>query len=156
MVEFAESVIINAPPEQVWAWLSDLPRHYREWHPAHVECRYIRGDHLTVGAVLLVVERLHGKQHRLQLRATEVVPNRLLRYASRGFRGAFELKPTDDGTSFTASLEFGWRVPLIGAVIDRVLRLMLMRRLAAFHRHLKEEGRNLKRLLESRGARETP
>jgi hypothetical protein len=52
VIRLRDSVLIQVPPEDVWAWLSELPRRYRNWHPAHIDCRYIRGDSLTVGAVL--------------------------------------------------------------------------------------------------------
>lgn len=149
MIELKDSIVIDAPPERIWSWLSDLPRHYREWHPAHLGCRYVRGDHLAVGAVLQTDERLHGKPHRLTLRVTAVIPNHLLRYRGRGFRGAFELDPTNGGTSFTARLAFGWRLPLVDAVINGLLRRMLAARLLAIRRHMEEEDRNLKRLMEA-------
>jgi hypothetical protein len=149
MIRLEDSIVIDAPPEQIWSWLGDLPRHYREWHPAHIACRYVRGDHLAIGAVLLFDERLHGKRHHLRLRATTVVPNRLFCYAGRAFRGQFELRPTNGGTDFTARLDFGWRLPLIGMVTDAILRHVMGGRLRAFQAHMREEGQNLKRLMES-------
>ena len=149
MIRLEESIIIDVPATRVWSWLSDLPRHYREWHPAHLSCRYVRGERLETGSVLQIEEHLHGKPHSLTLCATAVIPNRLLQYAGRGFRGAFELESTNGGTSFTASLECGWRIPFIGRFIDAVARRALGNRLAALRRHMEEEGRNLKRLLQS-------
>lgn len=143
-----DSTVIDAAPERVWAWLGDLPTHYRAWHPAHVACRYDRGDSLAAGTIMYVEEQLHGRRHRLRLRATEVVPGRLMRYQSRGFRGAFLVEPWNGATRFTADLEFGIRVPVLGAAVDAVLRRVLARRLAAFRTHMREEGENLKRLLE--------
>jgi len=148
MVELQDSVFIEAPPERVWAWLSDLPVHYREWHPAHISCRYERGESLQVGTILYVEESLHGRVHKLHLRATEVVAGHLLRYETPAFAGAFVLEPVGDGTSFTAQLSFGARAPLVEGALDALLRRMLSGRLAAFRTHMHEEGENLKRLLE--------
>lgn len=147
-----DTVLINVPPECVWVWLNELPRHYRDWHPAHLGCRYVHGDHLDAGAVLQVDEQLHGKPHSLTLRADVVVPCRLLRYSGRGVRGAFRLEPVDEGTRFTAELEFGVRLPVVGRLLDIVLGRVLAKRLSAVHLHMREEGQNLKHLLEAGNA----
>jgi uncharacterized protein YndB with AHSA1/START domain len=152
VIELRDTVFIDAPPERVWAWLSDLPDHYRDWHPAHVRCRYVHGRTLAPGAVLEVEEELHGRAHRLRLRATEAVPNRMLRYSSRGLRGEFLLEHANGRTRFTATLAFGVRAPLIGRIADVVLGRVFATRLAAVQRHMQEEGRNLKRLLDERAA----
>jgi uncharacterized protein YndB with AHSA1/START domain len=148
MIRLSDSIIIQAPPERVWAWLGELPAHYRDWHPDHVACRYERGTTFDVGAVVHIEERLHGRMHRFRLRATEIVPGRVIRYRDRLFGGAFLLEPVNGGTRFTAELEFGLRTPIIGQMLDRILRPALTRRLAALETHMREEGVNLKRLLE--------
>ena len=148
MILLHDTVHIEATPERIWAWLDELPRHYRDWHPSHIDCRYVRGNHLTVGAVLRLHEHLHGKPHSFALRADVVVPGQLLRYSGRGFRGTFMLEPAGTGASFTAQLEVGARLPLIGRLLDPVLRRLLARRLSAVQEHMREEGRNLKLLLE--------
>lgn len=148
MIELRHSIFIDVPAVLVWAWLDELPLHYREWHPGHVACRYERGDSLEVGAVLYVEELLHGRLHRLRLRATEVIPNRVVRYRGRGFRGAFFLDPSNGGSRFTAELTFGTRTPFVGSALDALARRVLARRLRALETHMREEGENLKRLLE--------
>jgi uncharacterized protein YndB with AHSA1/START domain len=149
MIRYRDSVRIDVPPARVWAWLEDLPSHYREWHPAHVGCRYLHGRRLEVGAILRFEETLHGTLHTLTVHATRVVPERSLRYAGRGFRGAFELEPVDGGTRFTAELELGARLPLVEPLIDGLVRRLAARQLAALSAHMREEGRNLKGLLEA-------
>jgi hypothetical protein len=99
--------------------------------------------------VLRVRERLHGKPHSLTLRADVVVPDRLVRYSGRGFRGAFILEPAGRGTRFTAQLEVGLPLPLIGRLLDPVLRRLMANRLSAVQEHMREEGQNLKHLLEA-------
>jgi len=146
VIRLHDTVHIEAPPERVWAWLDGLPRHYRDWHPAHVDCRYVRENHLTTGAVLQLDERLHGKPHSLTLRADVVVPGQLLRYSGRGVRGAFILEPVGNGTRFTAQLELGSRLPMIGRLLDPVLRRLLAQRLSDIQEHMREESQNLKHL----------
>jgi hypothetical protein len=107
---------------------------------------------LEAGAIVAVEEELHGRVHRLKLRATEAVPDRLLRYVGRGLQGAFLLEAANGGTRFTATLGFGVGAPLIGHVVDRLLGGVFARRLAAVQEHMHEEGRNLKRLFEQKAA----
>jgi len=148
VIRLRNSILIDVPPKRVWAWLNDLPLHYREWHPGHVTCRYEQGKSLEVGSVLYVEEYLHQRLHRLRLRATQVEPGRLLRYRNPAFRGAFLLEPVERGTRFTAELDFGTRIPIIAPALDAVLRKLLARQLADLQVHMGEEGRNLKRVLE--------
>jgi uncharacterized protein YndB with AHSA1/START domain len=148
VIQLRDTVFIETPPQKVWAWLADLPDHYREWHPAHVHCWYEHGNGLETGAILRVEEELHGRLHRLRLWTTEVVPNRLLRYSSWGLRGAFLLEEANGGTRVTATLGVGVAVPLIGPLVDWALGQIFGTRLAAVQEHMHEEGRNLKRLLE--------
>jgi hypothetical protein len=148
VIQLHDTVHIEAAPERIWDWLDALPRHYRNWHPSHLDCRYVHGNHLTPGAALQMHERLHGKPHSLMCRADVVVPARLLRYSGRGVRGAFILEPAERGTRFTAQLEVGAPLPLIGRLLDPVLRRLMAKRLSAVQEHIREEGRNLKHLLE--------
>lgn len=148
MIRLRDSILINVSPDRVWSWLNELPVHYRTWHPAHVTCRYEGGDRLQVGATLYVEERLHQRMHRLRLRACEVVPGRLLRYRGRGFEGAFVLEPVAGGTRFTAELAFGVRARGLGGLVDVTLRPILARVLPELQAHMREEGENLKRILE--------
>ncbi len=109
----------------MWAWLADLPQHYTAWHPAHTRCGYAKGHCLETGAVLAVEEELHGRPHRLRLRATEVVQNRLVRYSSPGTRGVFRLEEVNGGTRFTATLGFGVAVPILGRIAGSNLKRLL-------------------------------
>ena len=148
MIELRNSTFVDAPPERVWTWLESMPLHYREWHPDHVACQYESGQVLQTGTVLYVEERLHGRLHRLRLRAIQVVPGRVVRYQGRAFTGAFAVVPEGEGTRFTAELSFGTHAPIVGRVLDTVAGFALRSRLDAFRTHMREEGENLKRLLE--------
>ena len=152
MIQLRDTILIHAPPGRVWTWLNELPSHYREWHPAHITCRYDRGKGLEVGAVLYTEELLHDRVHRLRLHATEVVPGRALHYRGPGFTGAFLLDPVNGSTSFTAELGFGVRLGILTPLLDTVVRRLLAGRLAALETHMHEEGVNLKRLVEEEHA----
>lgn len=149
MIELRDTVAVEAPPEAVWRWLEHLPDHYLEWHPDHVGARWVRGDAFAPGAVLEVREMLHGRPHRLRMVAKEVRPGRRVRYrVAPGLGGELAVDARDGGAEFTAVITIGFRAPVVGPVLDRLLRWALGDRIEAIGRHQAEEGANLKALLE--------
>lgn len=153
MIELRETVTIDVPPEAVWAWLEAMPEHYLEWHEDHISCRWASGEGLTPGAVMEAEERLHGKPHRLRLALTAVESGRWFEYrAGFGIGGRFEVEALDGGTRFTAVIRVGVGTPVVGWLIDGLLRLTMGGRIESFRRHQAEEGANLKRLLEGAAA----
>ena len=83
-VEIDTEILIAAPPEAVWAVLSDLPR-YPEWNPYHVR---VEGA-LEPGAELDVsIEKPNGVAVALRPHVLEVSPGRALVWGG-GPRGIF-------------------------------------------------------------------
>jgi len=151
MQELTDTVTIDAPAEAVWAWLRDLPRHYLEWHPAHTRAEWTAGGPGQRGARLRIDEVLHGEPHTLHMVVTEISeePARMrLAYRISGRvgllipKGRFEVVRDDGGCIFTAGLHV--RAPRLAARLFR-------RQYLDLKTHLREEGANLKALLE-RGA----
>ncbi len=142
-----DSVDIDVPPERLWAWLGGLAEHYTAWHPDHVSATWRRGEPLQVGAVLEAVEDLGGHREHLELEVTAVAPPNRLTYRIRGLHslllpgGAFEVSAHGQGSRFTATVRRRG-----GALTERLLR----RRTAALRAHMRQEGENLKRLMEAR------
>lgn len=64
-------------------------------------------------------------------------------------RGAFEVIPKGEEVEFVAELGLGSDVPVLGSLIDAILRMFLSRRLVAMKEHMREEGQNLKKIIES-------
>ena len=146
MRQLWDTVDVDVPPDRVWRWLAGLAEHYRGWHPDHVSAVWERGAPNQVGSVLRVVEYLGGHREELRFEITEVDPPRRMGYRMLGSHGvllpggAFMITPNDVGSRFTASI--GYR---FGAVTER----LFSRRIAALGTHLREEGANLKRLVEA-------
>ncbi len=151
MIVLRDEVEIGAPPERAFAFLSRIDLHYTDWHPNHRGAEWVEGQPGEAGAVLAVEEVLHGKLHRLRLRITAVRPGREIRYRiGPGARGAFRFARLNGGVRFAAELTFGWNRPLLSRLLDPMLARLLGKRLEALRRHMEEEGRNLKALLERR------
>jgi len=149
MVTISDSVEMRTPADRVWQWLCDLPDHFVEWHPAHHSCRVLRGRLWEPATVVEFEEDLHGRRHRLRFEVDHVTPGREISYHSgRWLRGHFHVAPLNGRSRFTAELSFG--PPGLGATLDRLLARLFRGRMAAAQQHQREEGSNLKRLLEHR------
>jgi len=150
-----DSVEIKTAPEEVFDFLKHLvdDASYRAWHPAdHVALRWIRGNPYEEGSVAYAEEYLHGKLHKLKFRISKIVPNREIEYAplSRLLRiffpkNRFEIEPSGDGCIFTAEVHLR-----IGRVAKALAKRKLEVGLSSVRKHMKEEGENLKRILEDK------
>ena len=141
-----DTIEIDAPPDQVWAWLTALADHYRDWHPDHVSAEWTRGAPDQIGSRLTAVENLGGHHEQLTFEMTEIDPPRRLAYRIVGPHsilvpgGAFEITPRGERSAFRATIQYRF---------GRLTRVLLARRINALHTHMREEGENLKRLLET-------
>lgn len=149
MINLQDSIRIQASQEHLFNWLTSLPQEYVSWHPDHVACRVIRGSLLQPGSELECQEYPHGQLHTLRLRLTRVDPGKRMKYEiSRLGKGAFEVIPKDGEVEFVAELGLGSDFPIVGSLVDVVLRALLSRRLEAMREHMREEGQNLKEIIE--------
>jgi hypothetical protein len=64
-------------------------------------------------------------------------------------KGAFEAIQKGEEVEFVAEVELGTDAPLVGRMVDAVLRMLFNRRLIAMRQHMQEEGQNLKKIIES-------
>ena len=146
MQRLEDSIQIDSPPEPIWEWLKGLTGHYSDWHPDHVSAEWVRGEPYQVGSVLEAVEYLGGKREVLRFEMTSVDPPYGFDYRIRGPiatllpGGAFEIHPVDGGTRFTA---------FISCRFPRLAGRLFRRRMAGLVDHMRKEGENLKRIIES-------
>ena len=144
-----DSIKIKAPPEKIFNFLTSLKdtESYKAWHPEHVVMRWIKGEPFAEGSVAYFEEYLHGKIHKAKFICTKVVSNRLIEYRppfplSIIFPGnQFIIEPVDEGNCiFTATVR-----ARMGPLSKRLSR----KRLEGVKRHMKEEGENLKAVVEN-------
>ena len=153
-VVLTESVEIKTTPQKIFDFFRHLvdDESYRAWHPDdHVALRWIKGRPLEEGSVVYAEEYIHGKLHKVKFVITKVIPNSRIEFAplSRFLRiyfpkNTFAIEPKGDICVFTTSgcLRVGWLVKTFAAG-------KLKRGLSSVRKHMKEEGENLKRILES-------
>lgn len=152
-----ESIEIKTTPEKIFDFFAHLvdDESYRAWHPEdHIALHWSKGNPWEEGSVVYAEEYVHGKRHKLKFVVTKVVPNRKIEFAplSRFLRiyfpkNTFTIEPKGDTCIFTA---LGWL--RVGKLVKIFARDKLEKGLSSVRKHMKEEGENLKRILESHGA----
>lgn len=144
MIILKDSIEIKTTPERVFNWLKNLDRHYNEWHPDHIKWINVTGG-LNVGDVVYFEEYFHGKLHKAKSKITKVEENKRIEFVNLfptsilAPKGSFIIEPRGRSCIFTAtlSIRFGWIIPRF-----------TKSRLDDLKKHMKEEGENLKKLLE--------
>ncbi len=156
-VTLTDSIEIKTTPEKIFDFLVHLvdDESYRAWHPKdHVALRWLKGNPWEEGSVVYAEEYIHGKLHKLKFLVTKVVPNREIQYVplSRFLRryfpkNTFYIELKEEACVFTATGTFR-----VGWFVRTFANNRLNRGLSSVRKHMKEEGENLKRILEAEGS----
>lgn len=147
-----DSIEIRTKPEIIWDFFTNLERNYKAWHPEdHILFKWIKGKPMESGSIWYGEEILKGKLKKLKGTIAEVIPNKKIVFKfsfpisilSPGFE--WHVEPKNSGSVFTA--------------IGYMRCFELFRSIAKNHvdtgieagkKHVKEEGENLKKLLEKK------
>jgi len=150
LIVLRDTVEIEAAPEQIFNFFIHFKDNFHDWHPDHVECRYLNFEGTPEeGSVIYIEEYLHGKLHKLNLHITKLKPNARIEYKTfLGSKGVFIIEPRGDNSSFTAEMYMGTNVRLLANLVDIIMKIFMSRRLQGIEQHMSEEGQNLKRILE--------
>ena len=144
MTEIKDSIEIKTTAETIFEWFVHFEGNFHAWHPDHVKCRWI-GEPAREGSILYVEEYLHEKLHELKFLITKIVPNRKMDYkllfpiSIICPKGSFIIEPKGESCIFTATLSFRFA---------KLFSKLAKNRVEAIKKHIKEEGENLKKLLE--------
>jgi uncharacterized protein YndB with AHSA1/START domain len=153
-ITMSHSIEIDASPEEVFAFFVNLEENYTRWHPNHNEFRWIKGEAMHEGSVAFADQMGRGKSQRQNVRIDRVEPNRRIEFSWTNPlvrfllpRNVWVFEPANGGCRFTAEsdVRLGW----ISSRMTHVRKGLEEGRV-----HLKEEGENLKRLIEEERVRE--
>ena len=152
MIALVKRTRISASAECVWRFFRELDERYADLHPEHLRWHTLRGEPLSEGAVVFADEWIGPRRLSARLFICNVEEGRSFSYRI-GFPaslvragGSFRLSPIGEREcELVEEVHLGFRVPLIGSLVDRVLTFVLP--LAELRRHIREEGENLARLL---------
>ena len=149
MVILKDSIEIQATPEKVFAGLIRVfssQEYFKKWHHDHVRCYWIKGEPFEVGSILFVEEYLHGKLGKMKFLGTNLEINRKIEFkllfptSIICPKGSFTIEPREGSSIFTATLSFRF---------GRFFQKFAKSRVKAVTTHMKEEGENLKKIIEN-------
>jgi len=151
-MELTDSTGIEAAPERIWDFFVHLEENYKAWHPDdHIVFKWTRGRPMESGSRWYAEEAMRGEVFRLRGTIGEVVPCRRIVFknsfpvslAAPGFE--WRIEPRGSGSVFTAISYLR-----AGKLFLRLFRKEMESKLEMHREHVRAEGENLKRLMESR------
>ena len=146
-----DSIEIETTPEKIWEFFTNLEQNYKAWHPKdHILFQWIKGKPMETGSIWYGEEVLGGKLAKLKGTIGEVIPNRKIVFKNSfpisSIFPKFEwlIEPKGSNSVFTA----------MGYIrCEGFFRLIAKKHFDAQietgKKHVKEEGENLKKILES-------
>ena len=150
-----DSIEIKARPEDVFNFLTSIvdDNSYKVWHKYdHVGFQWLKGNPWEKDSILYAEEYIHGKLHKLKFKITEVVTNQRIEYTptSRFVRkffpkNEFIIEPRGDSCQFIAKGTY--RIGKIGKIF---FKRSIEKALSSVKKHMREEGENLKSILENK------
>jgi uncharacterized protein YndB with AHSA1/START domain len=142
-----DEILIQAPPATVFAFFENMEQNYTRWHPNHILFRWTKGDSLAEGSESYFEERIGHQLIKREVVYTRIVPNHYIEFALTTWlfrlfmpRLFFEMRPEGEGTRFIAEIHL--RLGPISKWLNR-------KDLEDVRQHMKEEGENLKQLMEN-------
>lgn len=122
-----------------------LQKNYLEWHPSHVKAIWETETSSELGSILYAEEYIEDDFLKMKSKLTELIPNKLYRFKTVGTLklilagGSFEIEPSENGSIFTATLDFH---------MGKLLSKLAKKTMQQISQHMFEEGENLKKILE--------
>jgi hypothetical protein len=149
MINLKDSIEILKTPDKVFDGLIKVfstQEYFKKWHKDHVKCNWIKGQPFEVGSILYCEEYLHGDLHKMKFQGVKKERNKKIEYkllfpmSIICPKGSFLIEPKEGNSIFTAilSFRFGW-----------FFQKFAKSRVEVITKHMKEEGENLKKLLEN-------
>jgi len=146
-VILSQTTMIAAPPEHIFSFFNRMEANYTRWHHDHIAFRSLQDGRQAVGNRFYLEERIHGQHLKRTMRYTKVVPDRLIEFVPdnalvRLFlrRVSFITEPVDGQCRFTQEVQ---------VLIGPIGRWLNRKGFAAVEKHMREEGENLKAIMES-------
>lgn len=149
-----ESIEIRSSPVDAFSYLTGIvdDEGFKTLNPDNIGFRWLKGEPWKEGSIAHAEKYLHGKPHRFRFVISIVVPYRQIEYRPTSWatrmvfpKKEFIIEQTPEGCRFISSATFR-----IGWIGRKLFQRNIDDGLSHFRAYLREEGRNLKRILESR------
>jgi carbon monoxide dehydrogenase subunit G len=146
MTTISQSVTVNRPVAEVWAFISNF-EHTTRWSQGVLEARQTSDGPLDVGSTLQTVVKAFGRRRTADYLVTAYEPNRAFAFKVTSgpitSQARFSVEPAGAGTRLTASGE---------ATATGLYKLLAPILLRTLKRHSQDDLANLKRILEASAA----
>lgn len=148
--ELKDSIDIKTTPEKIWDFFINLEKNYKSWHPEdHILFKWTKGKPMELGSHWYAEEVLGGKIFKIKGFICEVVPNRksVSKYSFPLSLVAPKvetlIEPKGSSSVFTAISYLR-----AGNLFYKLSKKEMERRVGIHKKHVREEGENLKAILE--------
>jgi hypothetical protein len=152
-VVITESIEIRTTPERIFAFLTGIidDAGFKRLNAGNISFRWLKGEPWTVGSIAYAEKYLHGKPHRFKFIISMVVPNQHIAYmpTSRMMRMFFPKKEFIIEKRENVCLLISSATFRIGWIGKTFFKRKIDDGLSHFKAYLNEEGKNLKKLLET-------
>ena len=149
-LELKDSIEIKTTPEKIWDFFVNLEKNYKSWHPEdHILFKWTKGKPMELGSQWYAEEVLGGKIFKIKGCICEVVPNRksVSKYSFPLSLVAPKvetlIEPKGSSSVFTAISYLR-----AGNLFYKLSKKEMERRVGIHKKHVREEGENLKAILE--------
>jgi len=147
-VVLRDTTEVQASSAAVFQFFEDMDRHYLQWHPDHKVFRWTRGKGLSLGNSFYFEEVIAGKLLKKSVVFTRIEPGTHIEFAPTFWlmrlflpRLVFRLEPVTEGL-YRFIAEIYLRAGPLAARLNK-------REFDAVREHMRVEGVNLKRIVES-------
>ena len=121
MAKIQKSIIINAPPEKVFAYHED-PMNVPEWLPGMIEVRNLTGS--GVGQRYEWTYKMVGIHFKGESEVTEVIQNeRFVLKSKAGIESiwVYTYEPHEGGTKLSMDIDYKVPVPVLGKLAEKLV-----------------------------------
>lgn len=144
------SIEIQVPSGLIWDFFYNIDKNYRIWHPSdHILFEWTKGKPLEVGSTLYSKEIMNGEEVKIKGKCSEIIPSKKIVFTF-DFPTSFMcpkiewlIESNGHNSIFTAVTYYKFGRLFLKFNKERVEYI-----LETTNKHMKEEGENLKKILE--------
>jgi len=144
---FEDFTRIETAPVNIFQFFENMEENYTKWHPDHITFKWLKGRGLKEGNISYFEETIGGELLKKRVLYTKIIPNRYIGFVpvSRLMRiilrkMTFTIGLQETHCKFKAQVQLKWVGPLA--------RKLNKEKFRAVREHMREEGENLKMILE--------
>ncbi len=141
------TIPIKKDADTIFRFFENMEENYTRWHPQHICFHWEKRAGLKDGSISYFEEKIGDEHLKTKVIYTRVIPRRYIEFTpvNRFIRiflrkMTFPIEPDGSHCIFTAQVILKWIGPIAKKMNEKKFELI--------RRHMKEEGENLKMILE--------